>query len=322
MDPLSEVLKSVRLEGALYLDAEFTAPWCIRGCYGVASVQERLAGAEHIAFFHFVTEGQCKVRLVDGTEVHQVGAGDLVLFPRDDRHLMGSDLAVPPLETENFNATNPAAGRELVALRLGGGGPTTRFVCGYLACNRSVFRPLLDSLPRLLRIPVGDGRASAQVRGLLRMGVSESGAARPGSASALARLAELLFVEALRRYAESLPADGKGWLAAVRDRHVGRALSLLHADPKREWTLDELAREAALSRSALAGRFKALIGESPMQYLGRWRLALAARALRAGREPIGRIVERSGYASETAFIRAFKREFGVPPAAWRKGGSR
>jgi AraC-like DNA-binding protein len=205
-------------------------------------------------------------------------------------------------------------------LRHGGGGAATRFVCGYLACSRSLCRPLLDALPRVLRIPMGNGRASAQVRELLRMGVAETWASRPGAGSTLAKLAELLFVEALRRYVESLPAEGKGWLAAVRDPQVGRALALLHGAPGRTWTVDKLAREVALSRSALAERFAALVGETPIQYLTRWRLALAARMLRVGREAIARVAERSGYESETAFTRAFKREFGMPPAAWRKAG--
>jgi AraC-like DNA-binding protein len=318
MDALSDVLKSVRLEGALYLNAEFTAPWCIRGKCGMTSVGERLAGADHVVYFHFLTEGGCKVRLADGAQVLDVAAGDLVLFPRDDRHLMGSDLQLAPLDTETLNYADAAVDADFVHVRHGGGGVPTRFVCGYLACNRSVCRPLLDALPRMLRIPIGDGHASALLRELLRAGVRESSAARPGAASMLAKLSELMFVEALRRYVEGLPPQGKGWLAGVRDAHIGHALALLHGDPGRAWTVDALAREVALSRSALAERFAALVGESPIQYLIRWRLALAAQMLRAGREAIARVAERSGYESETAFSRAFRREFGVGPAAWRK----
>jgi AraC-like DNA-binding protein len=317
MDALSAVLKSVRLEGALYLDAEFTAPWSMRGQYGMASVKRRLAGADHVVYFHLLTEGTCKVRLADGTEVLDVGAGDLVLFPQDDRHLMGSDLHVAPLDGENFNGGHEPAPK-LVPMRYGGGGAPTRFVCGYLACNRSLCRPLLDALPRVLHIPIGDGMAASLLRELLRVGVQESSASGPGSLSTLTKLAELMFVEALRRYAESLPPDGKGWLAAVRDAQVGRALALLHGDPAKGWTVDELAREVALSRSALAERFATLVGEPPMQYLTRWRLALAARTLRSGSEALSRVAERSGYESEAAFNRAFKREFGLPPAAWRR----
>jgi AraC-like DNA-binding protein len=317
-DALSDVLRSVRLEGAVYLNAEFTAPWCIRGELGVASVRERLAGAEHVAFFHFLTEGTCKVRLAEGGEVLEALAGDLILFPQEGRHLMGTDLHLAPMESGATLTPHASSDARLFHMSHGGGGTATRFICGYLACNRSLFRPVLDALPRMLRIRVAEGQAAALLRELFRAGVRESSASQPGAHSMLARLAELLFVEALRSYIGSLPPNGKGWLAGVRDAQVGRALALLHGDPAKAWTVDDLAREVALSRSALAERFSELVGESPMQYLTRWRLALAAQTLRAGREPIARIAERSGYESEASFSRAFKREFGAPPAAWRK----
>ena len=318
MDALSDVLKSLRLEGALYVNAEFTAPWCIRGECGLASVRQRLAGAEHVVFFHFLTEGGCKARLTDGGDVLDVAAGDLILIPQDDRHLLGSDLRVAPLEGDTLFSASTATDDEFVHIRYGGGGAPTRFVCGYLACSRSVCRPLLEGLPRLLRIPIGDGPASALLRELLRVGVRESSDSRPGAGSMLAKLSELMFVEALRRYVEQLPPGGKGWLAGVRDAQIGRALALLHGEPGKAWTVEELARAVALSRSALAERFAALVGDPPIQYLMRWRLALAAQMLRAGRDAIVRVAERSGYESEAAFNRAFKREFGMPPATWRR----
>ncbi len=319
MDALSDVLKSVRLEGAVYLNAEFTAPWSMRGKYGMASVRERLAGAEHVMFFHYLTEGRCKVKLADGAEVMDVTAGELVLFPQDDRHLMGSDLRAPPLEADNLTHSDEIPD-DLVQLRHGGGGAVTRLVCGYLACSRSTIRPLLDGLPRVLRIPIGEGQATSLLRELLRVGVRESLEPRPGGASILARVAELMFVEALRRYVDTLPPGSRGWLAGLRDQQVGRALALLHGEPGRAWSVELLAREVALSRSALAERFAALVGDSPMRYLMRWRLALAAQMLRSGRDPITRVAERSGYDSEAAFSRAFRREFGMPPTAWRKSG--
>jgi len=321
MDALSDVLKSVRLAGACYLNAEFTAPWCIRGELSVPAVRARLAGADHVAFFHFLTEGACKVRLAEGGEVMTAKAGDLIFFPQEGRHLMGTDLHLAPMEADAFAASPNIPDAEVLQLRYGGGGAATRFVCGYLACERSTFRPLFEALPRALCIPVGDGPASALLGELLRAGVRESSAMRPGADSMLAKVAELLFVEAMRRYMESLPPGGKGWLAGVRDAQVGRALSLLHAEPTRAWTVDDLSRAVALSRSALAERFAALVGESPMHYLTRWRLALAAQMLREGRQPVGRVAERSGYESETAFNPAFKREFGIPPAAWRKSAA-
>jgi len=317
VDALSDVLKSVHLEGAVYLNAEFTAPWCVRGELGLASVRKRLEGAEHVAFFHFLTEGECKVRLFDGKEVLEARAGDLVLLPQEGKHLMGTDLQLAPMEGE-AEVTQVGGDPELFHMRHGGGGAATRFICGYLALNRTVFRPLFEALPPVMRIPIGEGPASGLLRELFRAGVRESSAERPGAASTLAKLADLLFVEALRRYMEGLPPEGKGWLAGVRDPQVGRALALLHGAPATAWTVDDLAHKVALSRSALAERFTSLVGEPPMQYLTRWRLALAAQMLRAGREPVIRIAERSGYESEAAFSRAFKREFGVPPASWRR----
>lgn len=321
MDALSDVLKSVRLEGGVYLNAEFTAPWCIRGECTVPSVRQKLAGAEHVVFFHFLTDGACKVRLLDGGDELDVVAGELILITHDERHLLGSDVRFAPMDTDLLVVGDATNGSDFVQLRHGGGGEVTRFVCGFLACSRSVCRPLLEALPRVLRIPVGDGAAAAQLRELLQMGVRESVASRPGAESMLAKLSELMFVEALRRYAESLPPGGNGWLAGVRDAQVGRALALLHGQPGKSWTVDELAHQVALSRSALAERFCALVGEPPMQYLMRWRLALAAQALRSGGDAIVRVAERSGYESEAAFSRAFKREFGTPPAAWRKAAA-
>ena len=319
MDALSEVLRSVQLEGALYLDADFTAPWALLGKYGMVSVRERLAGAEHVVFFHYLTVGRCKVRLVDGSEVLDVAAGDLVLFPQDDRHLMGSDLHVAPLEADNLSLEDAGPGQErFVRVRHGGGGEVTRFVCGYLACNRSVLRPMLEALPRLVRISLGDGAAGSLMRDLLKFGIRESAQAQPGSSSSLAKVAELMFVEAMRKYVAELPDEARGLLAGIRDAQIGRALALMHASSAKAWTVDSLAREVAMSRSVLAERFAELLGEPPMQYLTRWRLAVAARSLRSSAEPITRVAQRCGYESEAAFNRAFKREFGLPPAAWRR----
>ncbi|MCI0355016.1 MAG: cupin domain-containing protein, partial [Acidobacteria bacterium] len=186
MDALSDVLKSVRLEGAFYLNAEFTAPWCIRGECNVPSVRQRLAGAEHVLFFHFLTEGACKLRLADSSEVLEAQAGDLILIPQESQHLLGSDLQLAPLDTDGLVVAD-ATTDDFIHLRHGGGGAVTRFVCGYLACSRSVCRPLFEALPRVLCIPVGAGPTSALLRELLRLGVRESSTARPGTDSMLAK---------------------------------------------------------------------------------------------------------------------------------------
>jgi AraC-like DNA-binding protein len=322
MDALSDVLKSVHLEGAVYVNAEFTAPWCISAKFGLASVRARLTRADHVVFFHYLTEGSCKVRVDESPDTMNVSAGDLVLFLNEDRHLLGSDLQLVPVETARLIDAQVAAAGNLIQLRHGGGGAATRFVCGYIACSRSLCRPLLEALPRVLRIPLGEGSASALVRELLRAGVSESLSSRPGAESVLAKLSELMFAEAMRRYVENLPPEGRGWLAGLRDPYVGQTLALLHGNPGRTWTVDVLARKVALSRSALAERFAALVGEPPMKYLKRWRLALAAQALRAGNETIGSVAGDSGYETEAAFNRAFKGEFGLPPATWRRNSRR
>jgi AraC-like DNA-binding protein len=325
MDALSHVLESVRLEGAVFLNAEFTAPWCIRGRFGLARARARLPRADHVVFFHVLVNGHCRVRLVDdagGTDSEvEASPGDVIVLSRDDRYLMGSDLQLAPLETEVPELAAAAQEPDFVLMRHGGGGDATRFVCGYLGCSRAVSRPLIAALPRMACISIGDGHAMGLLRDLLRVGVRETLEPMPGTEPMLSRLAELIFVEALRRFAQGLPPDGKGWLAATRDVQIGRALALIHEEPGRAWTVGELATRVALSRSALAERFTSLVGEPPIRYLTRWRLALAAQSLRSGEASIGQVAARSGYETEAAFNRAFRREFGTPPAAWRKAQS-
>src|SRR5262245_25044686 len=211
---------------------------------------------------------------------------------------------------------------EVVEFKKEGAGEATRIVCGFLACDRRLAEPVLSSLPRLLRIRLRDGGTAAWVRSSILFSVAESAAARPGSAAVLARLSEVLFAEAIRDYVDELPPGGSGFLAALSDRHVGRALALLHESPAHAWTVDELATRVGLARTALGERFNALIGVPPMQYLTRWRTSLAARLLRESSFSILRVATDVGYESEAAFNRAFKRELGLPPAAWRKRAAR
>jgi AraC-like DNA-binding protein len=315
MDALSEVLKVLKLTSGLFLEAEFTAPWCIDSAPGREDVRHILPDAEHVSIYHLVTEGRCRAALPDGAPV-ELAAGDLIMFPHGDGHLLGSDLQLAPVGAELL--VEPSAEGGLARIRHGGGGERTRFVCGFLACDKRLCRPLLGALPRLLRVELGDGPAAAWITATLRHGASETHAPRPGSEALLGRLSELLFVEAIRHYTASLPPGQLGWLAGLRDPHVGRALALLHAEPARDWEVEALAKQAGLSRSALNERFNALIGEPPMQYLTGWRLALASQALASTNDAVARVAERVGYDSEAAFNRAFKREFGIPPAAWRR----
>jgi AraC-like DNA-binding protein len=200
----------------------------------------------------------------------------------------------------------------------GGGGATTRLVCGYLACDARLARMLLAGLPPLVRVNVRGSNAGVWLEASVRYALAEARSPRPGGAGVLAKLSEVLFIEVLRLYMNEQGEGRTGWLAGVRDRIVGAALNALHRRPAHAWTLEELASEAATSRSVLAERFQHLVGSSPMQYLTQWRMLLAANLLSGSNAPLARIAEDVGYQTDTAFSRAFRREFGTPPAAWRR----
>jgi AraC-like DNA-binding protein len=190
-------------------------------------------------------------------------------------------------------------------------------LCGFLGAEDS-FGPLLSSLPSVLKLDVRATPLGTWIESSFRLAVSQIAAGRVGSSSVIAKLSELLFVEAVNHYVAALPADRRGWLAGLRDANIGRALAMLHANPARDWTAEELAIDVGMSRSGFAERFNALVGQPPMQYLTMWRMQLAAQRLRESREAIAQIAYAVGYESEAAFNRAFKREFGAPPAAWRR----
>jgi|SRR5215831_18463417 len=314
MDAFSDALRVLRLTGAMFLDAEFTAPWCVISRSGHS--KSLLAGGPNIVFFHFLTEGRCRARLKQGGATLELGAGDVLMLPRDDDHLVGSDLHLAPTVTDSL--VRPVVDGGMLRVEHGGGGEKTRFVCGYLRCDERLCGPILNALPRILRVPLGDGPATVWLTSLLAAGARETAAPRPGGETVLAKLSELLFVEAIRRYIELLPEEETGWLAALRDRFVGRALALLHERPGHSWTVEELADSVGLSRSALAQRFTDVIGQAPIQYLTRWRLTVAAQRLRNERASLASIAADSGYDSEAAFNRAFKRAIGTTPAAWRR----
>ena len=219
MDALSDVLSAVRLDGAVYVNAEFTAPWCVATQYGLHSAAPKLPDTDHVVFFHFLTEGSCLARLAGGKEEIRVEAGDLLLLAHDDLHVLGSDLNLPFAEVRS---APPQSG--LLEFRDGGGGEATKFICGYLACDRRASRALLGSLPPMLRISLGDVSRGGWLADLLRLGVEESRAQRPGWQSLLAKLSELAFTEALRRYAQSNPPELNGWLAGLQDPYVGPRL--------------------------------------------------------------------------------------------------
>jgi len=324
MDAVSDVLRQVRMGAAVHLNGEFTAPWCVISQTDAALCTAYLPRSERVVSYHLITEGSCWVRLPgdSGPAIH-LHAGELVVVPQGETNILGSGLDLSPMPAAALLAGQlQATPGEVMKLSHGGGGATTRMVCGFLACDDVLGNPILSALPRLFKIDMRNDPRSAWIESSMQFAAAEAAQSRPGSATILARLSELLFVEAVRRCIDALPEDRKGWLAGVRDRFVGRALSLLHAQPAHAWTVDELARKVGLSRSALAQRFTDLLGEPPMQYLTRWRLQVAAQELLGGRGSLAAIAAQVGYESEAAFNRAFKREFGLPPAGWRKSRSK
>jgi AraC-like DNA-binding protein len=307
-DPLSDVLRAVRLDGAFFYAVEASEPWSVEAVAAKELTPQVLPGAEHLISYHILTSGRCWGGLT-GERAVPLAPGDVIVFPHGDGHVMSSD---PTLHSE---PATPGRFPETVTIGAGHQVGAT-FVCGFLGCDRRPFNPLLSTLPRQLHLP---GLSSGWLQSFARQVVEESQARRVGADSVLTRLAELMFVEVLRRYIETLPPDQHGWLSGLRDDAVGRTLGLLHGDPARAWTLDELAASVAMSRSAFADRFTTLVGQPPMQYLAHWRMQLAARRLATGSAKVATIAAEVGYESEEAFSRAFKRLMGVSPAAWRRG---
>jgi len=315
MDALSDVLRVVRLTGGVFLDARFSAPWSLLGRVEAIDFEPFLAAPEDVIGFHYVVSGRLMAQVEDGPSV-ELRQGDLVLLPRNARHILASALDVKPQLAKDVVAQPPGAG--IVSVRYGGGGEETHLVCGYLGSDGASSNPLLAALPKLLTINVADTPAGGWIAQSFAFAAQQLAAPEAGAATIIGKLSELMFVEAVRRYIDSLPPQETGWFAALRDPSIGRALALLHTKPAHAWTADELAGAVAMSRSAFAERFTALIGVPPMRYLTNWRMQIAANRLRDTRQAIGQIAFAVGYESEAAFTRAFRREMGQPPAAWRK----
>jgi len=319
MDALSDVLRVAQLSSGVFVNAEFTDPWCLETSVTPEACAPFLGPVDHIILYHYVVDGPMRVKLGDAPPI-SVNGGEIFMFPRNAPHLIGGDLDLPPAYAPDHICESADGG--LCTITLGDGqGPRVRAICGFLGCRDIGGNPVLESLPEMLHLPVAAGRSADWLRSTFHYAAGELADGRSGCETVMAKLSELLFVEAVRRYADDLPADQAGWLAGLRDPYVARALTLLHAQVERAWTVDDLGREVGLSRSALAERFARTIGEPPMQYLTRWRLQLAARDLRRSDAPLARIAEGVGYDSEAAFSRAFKRGFGLPPATWRRQAS-
>ena len=319
MDVLSDVLRGVRLTGAVFFDMEAHSPWV--GTTPSASVIAGLVmpEAEHVICFHVLTAGACWAELADGSlPPVRLGAGDVVVISKGDAHYLCSSRGMrgdPDMAAYRRPASRPLP-MPHVLNETAGGPETCHFVCGYLGCDLRPFNPLLDGLPRLFHARASTA-SRAWLSNLIDTAVEETDDGGAGREVMLAKLAELMFVDMLRSYIGDLPEDLLGWLSGLRDRHVGAALQLIHGRPAQDWTLETLARHVGLSRSALAERFHTYVGSPPIEYLGRWRMQLAARLLNQGAS-IADTAAQVGYKSEAAFTRVFKRFVGTPPGAWRR----
>jgi AraC-like DNA-binding protein len=312
MDALSDVLRAVRLSGAFFFDVHAHTPWVAETPEGKTVVDAMFPGSDHLVSYHLIMSGGCWLEL-EGEVPVKLSAGDIIVMPHGDRHVLTTEVGkrnTPEMALYRM----PDDGQLPVTISVGvEGGDEAHFVCGFLGCDSRPYNPLLTALPRYIHIA---DHASGALGAYFRAALAES-KGRMGGASMLGRISELMFVDVIRRHLESLPADRTNWLSGLRDPYVGRALTALHADPARDWSLETLAQIAALSRSAFAERFNEYVGHPPMQYLTNWRMQLATNYLRNGTETIASVANRVGYDSEAAFSRAFKKAVGAPPSEWR-----
>ena len=319
MDVLSDVLAAVRLTGAIFFDSTFRTQWVAEAPKASIIAEKVMPNSQYVFYFHTLLEGSCWAEMTDGSmEPIKLEAGDIIAFPMDDAHALCSTIgmrAAPDLAIY----THPIDRQLPYVLNQGSGPDSCRFVCGYLGCDIRPYNPFIKSLPRVL--PGRGAAGQGWLAHLLRHAVSETERRNPGGETVLAKLAELLFVEVIRQYVDDLPAGSRGWLSGLRDPQIGLALRLIHSRPAADWTIEGLAREVGMSRSVFADRFTHYAGVSPMQYVARWRMQLAARHLEVPGVSIAQAGAEVGYESEAAFNRAFKKLVGVPPGAWRKGRS-
>ena len=320
-DVLSDLLKTVRLTGAVFFDVVAKSPWVAEQPDSKFILPKVRPGADHLISYHVITDGRCYANMVGEAPI-EVEAGEVIVFTRGDPHVLASrpGMRAKPADLEAFE---PAfSGHMPIFVNYGAEGPVSaKLVCGFLACDARPFNPLLENLPPVIKVSKAKRDDESWLAQFIRTAVAESGNRRAGGEGVLARLSELMFIEVVRRHLENLPADQAGWLAGLRDPFVGKSLSLMHAKPAHDWTLDELAKQVGLSRSVLAERFTDLVGTPPLQYLAKWRMQIALGILDGSNANVATIAARVGYESEAAFSRAFKKMMGVPPSVWRQRGA-
>jgi len=319
MDVLSDVLLAVRLTGAVYFDIDARSPFVAQSPPTDVIAAKVAGDAEHLIAFHVLTSGSCWVEAVDEPEPAELmRAGEMVIFSSGEANILSSEPGMrgQPDLSRYYRPVGEAL-PFVIDINGDAHADRCRIVCGYLACDRGPFNPLLESLPRMVHAPVS-GRSWGWMTSLLDAALAASDERDAGQEAMLAKLSELMFLEALRTHIDGLPPDTRSWVAGLRDREVGSALRLMHGRFAEPWTLEQLAREIGISRSSLAERFTSYVGVPPMTYLARWRLQLAARLLQSGSLSVAQAAATVGYQSESAFNRAFKRQVGAAPGTWRR----
>ena len=314
MDALSEVLRGIEIESAFFYNGEFTAPWSFRSPKSCKLAPYIHHADGHVIVYHLLTEGRAIAKLDDHTRL-SLEAGDIVIFPHGHPHFIQSGEVARPVDGESALQQIFADGLKLT--RMGGGGEVTRFVCGYMVCESDLSEILLSGLPAVFKVNIREDESGRWLEESIRYSITQAGVSDSGSKAVLAKLCETLFAETLRRYVAASPLQQRTWLAGVLDPEIGKVLALIHRQPDAPWTIAQLAQEAGMSRSVLAARFRQYLGEPPVTYLTRWRLKLGARMLSNSSHSVARIASEVGYESEAAFNRAFKRQFGHPPARYR-----
>ena len=303
-DVLTSVMDAVRLRSRVFCRSELKAPWGMT-----------LPGSDY-AHFHVIERGGAWLR-IEGEEPVALAGGDLVVVPHGTGHTLVDSLGTTARPLSEMAGRRASEGG-CVVMRGGGEGAETRLVCGSFRFERREAHPLVELLPPLIHLRPAETPAAEWLGATLRFLAWETREARPGTETIVSRLTDVIFVQVLRAWIESLPAGQGGWMGALRDRQVGAALALVHRAPERDWTNASLAEAVGMSRSRFAARFTALVGEPPLAYVSRWRLETAAGLLQDGALSLAEVAARVGYESEAAFSKAFRRRFGTPPGAYRR----
>jgi AraC-like DNA-binding protein len=315
-EPLHRALERLRLEGAIFLRAEYTEGWALDSQGGPAFAGMLHPGAQRVILFHVVASGRCWLSLADG-ERHWASSGDVIVLPYGDEHTMGG--VAPAASVPITTVLAPPPWEQVPTIRHGQGGARTQVVCGYLHSEDPLFDPGLGALPGVFVVRPPAGAAARWVEASIAYALEDPSGGRPELIST--RLPELVLIEVLRLHLATAPAVERGWVAALRDPVLAPAMALLHAAPERKWTVAGLAAEAAVSRSVLDSRFRHVLGRSPIRYLTEWRMHLAQELLAATELGVAAIARRVGYDSEEAFSRAFKRSRKCAPGLWRTARS-